>query len=401
MPKVFVSYSSKDRDLLEEFDTHTATLKRAELIESWTDRDIPWGGEWEKKLWEEFHAANIIVLLVSADFLASKYAYDKEFAAARERHERGEVRILPVIVTECDWQDGHIDKFQVVQFEKAASVWGHGDHPRHRAPAWTAVAKQLRQVAEELKAQTKVVRPPKPVAPEPPRIVVPEAPAVIVHRAGDVTDIGGLPYIWIPPGKFLMGADPEDTEAYENEHPPHEVTITKGFWLGKYLVTQAAYRRVIGENPSNFNGPNRPVERVSWDNANTYAETLGGGVRLPTEGEWEFAVRAGTSASRYGELDRIAWCRGSGGQTHDVGGKAPNGWGLHDMLGNVWEWVGDLFGDYLAEPSTDPRGPRTGVVRVLRGGSFQDDPAFCRASIRRGEDPLHRYSYIGFRCAAD
>ncbi len=191
----------------------------------------------------------------------------------------------------------------------------------------------------------------------------------------------GQRYVWIPPGSFLMGCSPGDAECREDENPAHNVSITKGFWLGQMAVTQAAYIRVIGTNPSHFKGDNLPVEQVTWDEAKHYCEAVGG--RLPTEAEWEYAARAGTVAARYGDLDAIAWYDGnSGNTTHPGGQKPPNAWNLYDMLGNVWQWTADWYGEkyYSQQESTDPQGPPVGGGRVLRGGSWVAYSQSARAS---------------------
>jgi formylglycine-generating enzyme required for sulfatase activity len=190
-------------------------------------------------------------------------------------------------------------------------------------------------------------------------------------RAGDtrVNPKDGLTYVYAPAGKFKMGCSPGDSECIPNEMPAHEVTITKGFWIGQTEVTQEAYQKVTGKNPSYLKGAKLPVETIIWNDAQSYCRMAG--MRLPTEAEWEYAARAGSSASRYGNLDQIAWYDGnSGNRTHEVGQKQANAWGLYDTLGNVWEWVADWYANsYPAGNQTDPRGPTRGQYRVVRGGS--------------------------------
>jgi formylglycine-generating enzyme required for sulfatase activity len=189
-------------------------------------------------------------------------------------------------------------------------------------------------------------------------------------------------YIWIPPGLFTMGRSPEDRMGSE----PRRVEIARGFWMGETPVTQRAYERIIGANPSSFKGSQRPVESVTWQDAAEYCQSAGS--RLPTEAEWEYAARAQCTGARYGELNEIAWYReNSDGQTHDVKSKKPNGWGLYDVLGNVSEWVDDWDHD--------------GTHRVVRGGSWPNLAAIIRLSHRVGLDPSVRGSSVGFRCAAD
>ena len=227
-------------------------------------------------------------------------------------------------------------------------------------------------------------------------------PMTPVLRAGatKVNEKDGLSYVWIPAGTFQMGCSPQDSECDAREKPAHKVTITKGFWMGQTEVTQEVYEHVTGDNPSKFKGAKLPVEYVTWDDAKTYCEAVG--MRLPTEAEWEYAARAGSSGSRYGVLDAIAWYGGnSANKTHEVGGKRANRWGLYDMLGNVSEWVADWFADYSPDSATDPQGPASGAYRSLRGGPFDGYTVNARASSRVWSLPgiYGRSYFIGFRCA--
>jgi len=210
----------------------------------------------------------------------------------------------------------------------------------------------------------------------------------------------GLVYVWIPPGKFTMGCSPGDNECWDQEKPLHSVTIRKGFWMGQTPVTQEAYQKVMGNNPSHFKGAQRPVESVSWNDSNEYCGKVG--LRLPTEAEWEYAARAGTIGARYGDLDKIAWYKGNNaGETKPVRGVQPNAWGLYDMLGNVWEWTGDWYGAYDAADAADPVGPASGEYRVVRGGSWSNDTRVVRASLRVWIGPAVRSNYLGFRCVGE
>jgi formylglycine-generating enzyme required for sulfatase activity len=221
-----------------------------------------------------------------------------------------------------------------------------------------------------------------------------------------VNGMDGLKYVWIPPATFQMGCSVEDGECFDNELPAHPVTITKGFWMGQTEVTQTAYQRVAGNNPSYFKGAQLPVENVNWSEAQFYCQTIG--MRLPKEAEWEYAARGGMTTSRYGVVDRIAWYADnsmygdSGRKTHEVGQKAPNRWGLYDMLGNVWEWVADWYAEkYPAGGQSDPAGPASGNVRVLRGGSWNYAGRSARGSQRLSATQDDREANFGFRCAGN
>jgi formylglycine-generating enzyme required for sulfatase activity len=237
---------------------------------------------------------------------------------------------------------------------------------------------------------------PAPAPAAPPEPVKPALQA----GATKVNEKDGLKYVWIPPGTFQMGCSVGDAECLDAEKPAHEVTLTKGFWMGQTPVTQDAYERVIGTNPSHFRGGQLPVETVNWNEAQGYCQATG--MRLPTEAEWEYAARAGTTGSRYGDLDRIAWYNGnSGNATHAVGQKEANAFGLYDMLGNVWQWVADWYAEYPAGPQRDPAGSGSGQYRLLRGGSWGNVPWGARASLRLRLEPEVRVNVIGLRCAGN
>jgi formylglycine-generating enzyme required for sulfatase activity len=222
------------------------------------------------------------------------------------------------------------------------------------------------------------------------------------HKPGDskMNEKDGLRYLWIPPGNFTEGCSGDDKECFADEKPARHVTLTKGFWLGETEVTQAAYQRVTGKNPSNFKGANLPVEQVTWLDASTYCRTIGS--RLPTEAEWEYAARGGSAKSRYSDVGQIAWYGGnSKGTTHPVGQKQANAFGLHDMLGNVVEWTNDWHTAAVSRETIDPKGPGIGEFKVLRGGGWFDDSRLIRASYRSRIEVEDRDYNIGFRCAMD
>ncbi len=200
----------------------------------------------------------------------------------------------------------------------------------------------------------------------------------------------------------MMGCSPGDSECGPEEMPAVRVTVN-AFWMDAKLVTQAQHQKAIGANPSHFSGcPECPVEMVSWDDAQRHCAKLG--KRLPTEAEWELAARGGTTGARYGDLDAVAWYEdNSEGKTHPVGQKKPNGYGLYDMLGNVWEWCADWYGDHYdgSSPALNPKGPASGRAHVLRGGSWSDIAKDIRASDRAWGIPTFRGDDSGFRCVRE
>jgi len=253
------------------------------------------------------------------------------------------------------------------------------------------------------------------------------------HWPETVLDLGNnvkMRMVLIPAGKFMMGSPATEAGRNSNEGPQHEVTISKPFYMGVFEVTQEQYEQVMGVNPSRFKGAKNPVDQVSWYEAVEFCKKLsartGKKVMLPTEARWEYACRACTTTafhtgdalkpgqanavfpSNPGVWDRImAWVGMSSAQktiqTTPAGSFPPNGFGLYDMHGNVWEWCSDWRGEdyYANSPKTDPQGPDTGSLRVLRGGSWGDHPEDCRSAYRLRDSPDHRNDALGFRVAVD
>jgi formylglycine-generating enzyme required for sulfatase activity len=217
----------------------------------------------------------------------------------------------------------------------------------------------------------------------------------------------GMEFVLIPAGTFTMGSPEDEAGRYRDEGPQHQVRISESFYLAKYPVTQAQWEAVMGNNPSHFKGANRPVETVSWEDAQAFIDKLNGreGVqkyRLPTEAQWECACRAGTETPRYHEdLEAIAWYGdNSGGETHDVGEKEPNAWGLYDTLGNIVEWCYDGIRVYTEALEVDPMGPtEADADRVIRGGYWSWGAQEVRAALRSTIVPGFRNDSLGFRYA--
>jgi formylglycine-generating enzyme required for sulfatase activity len=235
--------------------------------------------------------------------------------------------------------------------------------------------------------------------------------------------LDGSGFVRIRAGEFLMGAK----NGLNDEQPVHRVRIGRGFEMGKFEVTQAQWESLMAlpqgahvssdkekaapvkaekdTNPSHFKGSTLPVENVSWDDVQQFLQRLNARdskhtYRLPTEAEWEYACRAGSTAEDAGNLDARAWYQAnSGNKTHPVGHKQQNAWGLYDMQGNVMEWVQDWYGHnyYKNSPATNPKGPADGSYRVYRGGSWYGSTKDCRQTFRSFDLPVNHYYSLGFR----
>jgi formylglycine-generating enzyme required for sulfatase activity len=337
---VFISYSSRDQHIADEV---VRTLEARHLACWIAPRDIVHGVEWDAAIVDGLDRSLYFVLILSGNSNQSPDVL-REVRLAKKR----KIPVIPI---------------RIEDMEPTGSM------------------EYLLEGLHRLEAVTRPLEPHLKVLAG--RLAPTTSPTVAL--AVKTNPIDGLPYVWIPPGRFMMGCSPGDDECRDNEKPAHEEVIGKGFWLGQTPVTQEAYQRVIGSNPSYFKGPRRPVECVTWHDAVSYAAKIGG--RLPTEAEWEYAARATNTSARYGPVDEIAWHSGnSGRETHDVGGKVPNKWGLYDMLGNVWEWTADLY-------------PGSQSKRTLRGGSFYIHPRIARSSDRYWYVPGLHYYDSGLRCA--
>ncbi|MEO8609371.1 MAG: formylglycine-generating enzyme family protein [Chloroflexota bacterium] len=234
-------------------------------------------------------------------------------------------------------------------------------------------------------------------------------------------EAGNLALLWIPPGTFLMGREDAVTpvDPFDADEHQFELTITKGYWLGQYLVTQAQWQSIMAHNPSKFSelSPDCPVENINWYQAKSFCEALNrrfvGDLppeykfNLPTEAQWEYACRAGTQSKYYSgstveDLSRAAWHKGnSSGHTHPVGQKDPNRWNLYDMLGNVFEWCYDSPLDYPTSPAIDWAGNNDDHLRNFRGGSWSTnptDPSICCFARGYG-DPNAERPWFGLRLA--
>ncbi len=286
----------------------------------------------------------------------------------------------------------------------------------------------------------------------PQKIQPQKAAATPVHQpiAQMSVELGGkivLDLVWIPPGEFLMGSSENEKDRWDNERPQHRVTISKGFWMGKYEVTQQQWEGVMGSNPARHKGAKLPVEQVNWydccdfiDKLNVLAwrfqrgsHAVANGIvvqpkasphpsgstesiaalevssayhfALPTEAQWEYACRAGTRTHFYtgdkdSDLARAGWFSGnSAGKTHEVGQKEANAWGLYDMHGNVCECCQDWKGDYRSKAVTDPVGPRSGYFKIIRGGAFSTETINCWSTMRDSFEPNTniRGDFVGLR----
>jgi formylglycine-generating enzyme required for sulfatase activity len=436
--RLFCSYSREDEPYRKALEVHLSPLKRQyQNLVTWYDRLLEPGSDWDARIKEELDAADIIVLLVSPDFLHSNYCYETEVARAMQRHKDGTACVIPVLLRPTHIQGEPL--FQLNGYPKGLKPITKWDD---RDEAYVDVVGGIRQAIDRLSNNR-----PTPVSPTQPNgmqlqgfafesVTVNDRGKVIGWQPGEaqqwvepLRDGVVLEMVSIPGGSFLMGSPREEEGRYEDESPQHRVTIAP-FLMGKYPVTQSQYQAVMGNNPSHFqeNGMHRPVEKVSWEDAIAFCKKLTQitkrTYRLPSEAEWEYACRAGTPTpfhfgatittdlANYRGTDwdmRGTVYSGSYAQspkgkfreeTTPVGSFPPNAFGLFDLHGNVWEWCADHWHDNYQGAPIDGSAwtiGGNGDRRVLRGGSWYAIPWYCRSATRSYYVAGVRGSDLGFR----
>ncbi len=372
MAQIFLCYAREDeaqvRDLYERL--------RALGFELWMDKvNLVVGQKWALEIPKALQASSLVLVCLSQTSVTKIGYVQREFKLALDTLQEmpeGMIHTLPVRLDACDVPEQFYELhwcnlFEVDGFDRLIESIRIGLSQRQQEPipppeapptAESTTLQPYRELAEPVDVAPTASEPEVALSEANKQIVPPE------ERAPDFTNTIGMEFVLIPAGSFMMGSPDTDVEASPDERPAHCVMITQPFYLGKYEVTQGEWAAVMGNNPSHFKGdPNRPVENVSWHDVQRFMEKLneregGATYRLPTEAEWEYAARAGTKGTRYHKnIDEIAWyVENSTRETHAVGQKVPNAWGLYDMLGNVFEWVQDWYAKeyYQRSPACDP-----------------------------------------------
>jgi formylglycine-generating enzyme required for sulfatase activity len=386
MSDIFLSYANADRDRVRP-------LVAALIAEGWSvfwDRIIPVGRTWHEVLEEALSAARSIVVIWSQISIRSRWV--------REEVDEGialGLLLFPVFLDQVKPPFG----YRGVQAADL-STWDGAV----TAAEYQNLVQEMKQTLGQPASPDPLSRKPKAIGPQP-------APKIEIAPEKVIANPIGMTFVLIPPGTFLMGSPAGEKGRFDDEQQ-HQVTLTRPFYLQTTPVTQGQWREVMENNPARFpeGGADCPVETVSWDDAQEFVARLNrlektDTYRLPTEAEWEYACRAGSTTrfcfgDEVAKLEDYAWYAGnSGGKTHPAGQKEPNAWGLYDMHGNVWEWCRDWYGEYPAGPATDPKGPDAGKNRVLRGGSWFDKISYLRSAVSGDNNPYFRSGNIGFRVA--
>lgn len=404
-PQVFLSYAAEDQDVAVRIQQHL----EVQGLTCWmAPLSIAPGSDFPVEIVKAIEDAKVLVLLLSRCSNASRYVQQE----VRVAFDKG-TRIVPIQIEPVELSDElelYISSVHRLESSPAAPA---ADLDRLVSTVKTALEEiTLSRTARLIRFVRRGRR--ALLAAGLLLALVVSYPAIVSRFRRRTNPIDGQQYAWVPPGEFVLGCSPGDSECGEDEKPAGRRKITAGFWLATSEATVKqwnAYARKLGLKPLDGDGE-LPAIGITRDQAIVYCRAVGG--RLPTETEWEYAARAGSEAPRYGRLPEIAWYNGnSGQQLHAGGGKQPNAFGLYDMLGNVWEWTSDRYYDhYDAEGEEEPAHETDAVpdippngYGVVRGGSSISDASALRASNRFGvppdsladvSDPL-----IGLRCARD
>ena len=453
-------------DALAHQRGHLRPLEIAGRIKIWSDREINPGVDWEREIVQHLDRADIILILVSAAYYNSAYIHEKEITRAIGRHERGEAMVLPVIVRPCHFLvDPVIGRLQVLPTDGKPVT--DRRHWQNRDDAWLDVVAGVKKVINEVekrenqKARERALniahvwRIKEPSNDQPaednnrsnkprsyparryatlglgvlalllavwllPKMlgggsdgVTPSHPVTTTEVKNDsiaslpaTSRKSGFEMVSVRGGTFTMGSPVNEAGRYDDECQ-HRIRVD-AFSIGKYEVTQADWREIMGDNPADHkNCDDCPVEQVSWDDIQDFLKKLnarypGKNYRLPSEAEWEYAARGGSAGSNTyavysggNDLNAVAWYSdNSNSQTHPVGTKISNLLGLYDMSGNVWEWCQDFYEPYVCDEKYTTSGQGGPVYRG--GGAFYG-AAHSRAANRRYGDPARRGRFLGFR----
>ena len=418
MPGIFISYRRQDTSYETTMIFQSLEARFGSGVVFMDVDGIPAGDDFRQCLSDAVNGCDVVLVIIGRDWLVDRDGnrrLDDPNDLVRIEIEAGfehGIRVIPVLVhgTPMPCAGDLPASIGDLAYRHALEVRPGNDFRTDLG----------RLIGELERSVSRRQRPPGPSKREVSATVEPEGGvAGPPAKPGPViTNSIGMKLVQIPAGESWLGSDQADPDARDDEKPPHQVWITRHFYLGIHQVTQQQYRRVMGHNPSHFTGePERPVDSVSWDDAQEFCRRLssldeekaaGRVYRLPTEAEWEYACRA-AGASRYGfgdsteQLGDYAWIAGnSAGATHPVGRKKPNAWGVHDMHGNVWEWCADGYdANYYATcPPEDPAGPDSASERVLRGGAWSSWPVYARSAHRYRSTPENRDHNYGFRVVA-
>jgi formylglycine-generating enzyme required for sulfatase activity len=417
VPKIFLSYRRNDNPFAVDWIDHglSEQFGRESIV-----RDIdtfPLGRDFRVVIEREVNTCDILLAIIGDRWLDMRYTEGEKSGQRRiddpadfvrleiEAALQRDIPVIPVLVDRASIpREADLpESLRELVYRGAAEVWAGRDRQTHL----DRLIAGINYLVED--EQT-----------EPGKEQAVESTSTLPLT---FTNNIGVEFVLIPAGTFMMGTPIEQLDAIaggdqdyrnriEHETPQHQVEISQPFYLGKYPVTQRQWEMVMGATPSRFKGDNLPVERVSWNDVQAFIKKLNEreGVdhyRLPSEAEWEYACRAGSTglysfgddAARLGEY---AWYKeNSDEKTHPVGEKKPNTWGLYDMHGNVWEWVQDRYDEnyYQNSLNVDPQGPNAGAFRVYRGGSWSAPALFARSAVRFASLPGVRIGYLGFRCA--